>query len=380
MLHRCRIASVLKISFPFLFLVLILPLSACAGRPGPMTLALTAQSVPPQKSVTLYAATNRQRLPGSTIAFSNDPSDAVSFAEYKVALPPDHKEGNIEWPKGKPDPKTDFTVTDERSLSAPAFDAAVADGASTAQGKPRRVGIFVHGFNYTYQEALFRAAQMSADSNVDGSPVVFSWPSQARLAGYLADKEAVTYSRDALVTMLTGVSRQPHVDQIVLFGHSMGAWLVMEAARQLRLEGRGDVLAKLQIVLAAPDIDARVFRSQLDVIGKMKTPITLLVSPDDLALKFSSVVAGDSRRIGALDVNDPEVQAAATKYDVEVVDISKLKASDGVNHDKFIGIARMLPTLAAEGSKVRRAGAFVLDAASATITAPLHLASRVVDP
>jgi esterase/lipase superfamily enzyme len=360
--------------------LMVLP-AACAGRPGPETLAVTAPSVPAQKTVTLFAATNRARLPGRSNAFSDKASEDVSFARYQISIPADHKAGNIEWPTGgRPDPQTDFTVVEQERLSAVAFDASVGAAASSKGPESRRVGVFVHGFNYNFQEALFRAAQMSADTNLDGSPVVFSWPSKARIAGYLADKEAVTYSRDALVDTLIGTARAPGIDQIILFGHSMGAWLVMEAARQLKLEGRNDVLAKIQIVLAAPDIDAEVFRSQLNVIGRMKTPITLLVSPDDLALKLSSFVTADSRRIGALDVKDPTVQEAARKYNVEVVDISTLKGSDSVNHDRYVGIAKILPSLAAEGNAARNAGAFVLNATTATLTAPLRIVSQAVSP
>jgi esterase/lipase superfamily enzyme len=355
-------------------------LAACAGRPGPETLAVTSPGAVRQKTVTLFTATNRTPLPGNSNGFSDIPSSDISFARYEISIPANHKAGNIEWPTGRPDPGTAFTVVHQQRLSSMLFDTSVARAANTKGQQKRRVGVFVHGFNYNFQEALFRAAQMSADTNLDGSPVVFSWPSKARIAGYLADKEAVTYSRDALVGTLVGMAREPQIDQIILFGHSMGAWLVMEAARQLKLEGRNDILAKLQIVLAAPDIDAEVFRSQLEVIGRMKSPITLLVSPDDIALKFSSFVTADSRRVGALDVKDPAVQYAARKYDVEVVDISTLKGSDSVNHDKYVGIAKILPALASEGNAARNAGTFVLDATTATLTAPLRIVSRAVNP
>ncbi|MFP3398752.1 alpha/beta hydrolase, partial [Brevibacterium sp. SIMBA_078] len=57
----------------------------------------------------------------------------------------------------------------------------------------RQIGLFVHGYNHSYQEALFRGAQMAADADIDGIPVVFSWPSQAKVTGYIADKQSATY-------------------------------------------------------------------------------------------------------------------------------------------------------------------------------------------
>lgn len=363
-----------------LFAIALVFLAGCADRPGPSVLVTEDHPLPHEKTVKIFAATNRQPAPVAANAFTDHPAQTVSYADYRIAIPPDHKVGNIEWPQGKPNPAHDFTVLKQEALQRQSFaDGIAAEAARQPRGQ-RQVGIFVHGFNYNFAEALFRATQMSADTATPGVPVIYSWPSQARLTGYLADKEAVTYSRDDLVRCLKDIAQEKTVDQIVLFGHSLGSWLVMEAVRQLKLEGREDVIAKLNVVLAAPDIDTRVFRSQLDVIGPMSKPITLLVSPDDLALKLSSWVASDSRRIGALNVKDPAVQEAARKYHVEVIDISTLKGSDGVNHDKYIGIARILPSLASKGDSVRHAGAFILDAASKTLSTPFDLASRAVDP
>lgn len=49
----------------------------------------------------------------------------------------------------------------------------------------------------------------------------------------------------------------------------------------------------LEVVLAAPDIDVDVFRSQLHDIGRMQRPITLLVSNADKALAVSNLVGGE---------------------------------------------------------------------------------------
>ena len=57
-----------------------------------------------------------------------------------------------------------------------------------------KVGVFVHGFNTNFQEAVYRLAQMAADADVDGVPILFAWPSAAKATRYAVDKEAVTYS------------------------------------------------------------------------------------------------------------------------------------------------------------------------------------------
>lgn len=225
---------------------------------------------------------------------------------------------------------------------------------------------------------------MAADADIDGIPVVFSWPSQAKVTGYIADKQSATYSRDALAKVMANLALQSPKRKIIVFGHSMGGWLIMEALRQLRFQGRNDVLAKLQVVLAAPDIDADVFRKQVEVVGRLEPPLTVMVSKDDRALKVSSILGADVKRIGALDVENPSVQLVALRYGVQFIDISDVKASGLLNHDRYTALAALLPQLeestGGQGSGFGRAGAFVFDTIGATLSSPFHLASKIVNP
>jgi esterase/lipase superfamily enzyme len=164
-------------------------------------------------------------------------------------------------------------------------------------------------------------AQMSADAKLTATPIAFSWPSQGELAGYVADKDSATYSRDYLVDLMNELTRDRVVGDVTIFGHSMGGWLVVEALRQLKLEGRQDVLVKLNVILAAPDIDSDLFRTQMAVIGKLPRPMIILVSKDDRALEASKILSYSTARVGRLDVDDPKVQAAAVEAGIVLIDI-----------------------------------------------------------
>ena len=148
----------------------------------------------------------------------------------------------------------------------------------------------------------------------------------------------------------------------------MGGMLTAEALRELRIQRRDRVIARLgRVVLAAPDIDVEVFRSQVQTIGPLKPPLTVLVSKDDAALKLSSFIEGSRLRAGALDVDNPLVQEAAAKAQVRIVDISQLQSLDGgMHHDRLFNLAVLYPRLqrqpAAEG---QRFGVFLFDAANA---------------
>lgn len=352
-------------------LLVMLTLTACATRPSSAVLQPMDVAAPGTRTVTVYVTTTRSP-DRDGLGYGDGKARETHYLEYTISIPPGHKPGNIEYPALKPDPQKSFVVVGRRVLAKPAFLAAVA------ARKYKEVGVFVHGFNYSFQESLLRLAQMSADSQVDGVPILFAWPSSAAVTGYVADKEAATYSRDALASLLTDLAQMRFTRRIV-FGHSMGGWLTIESLRQLRLSGQGQVLDRLTVVLAAPDIDVDVFRKDVETIGRLPTPMTVLVSSDDRALKVSSFLSRD-RRVGALDVKDPEVEAAARRFNIAIVDISELQASDSLNHDRYVTLASAYGHLGANGQPngFQRAGAFVFNTVGATISSPFALASTAI--
>lgn len=354
-------------------------LAGCA-RPGPSVLIPTHTVAPGAKLVTVYVATTREREPGSAIVYTNDRAAKLNYAEFTIAVPPHHTPGEIEWPTGTPDPQTNFVTVRQRILTGPEFARKIA--ARDAGRAERRSGVFVHGYNVNFQEAVFRLAQMAADADIEGVPILFAWPSDGKLVGYVADKDAAAYSRDALVQLLTELARGRSDGDLTLLGHSMGAWLTVEALRQLRLTGKNATLARLNVILAAPDIDVDVFRSQMRVIGPLTPPITVLVSRDDKALALSGRIAGERKRLGTVDVDDPQVQAGARAADVRIIDISSVKASDKFNHDRFVTYATLYSRLGAmerrRAGNPGQAGAFIFNAVGRVVSSPFTLAGSVL--
>jgi len=354
---------------------LVASLAGCASRPTDAVLNPTTIA-PPQHSVELLAATNRSQSKDG-IGFDSKWAEKVHYTRYDVSIP-DRRDGTtIAYPTTKPDANRQFVVTRRDELSAQQFISA-AEHATSFDGT---VGVFVHGYNYSYQEALFRMAQMSADAGTGGAPILFSWPSAASVTGYVGDRDAALFSRTELVGLLVSLGRSAKIKHVVIFGHSMGGFLSMEAVRQLKLEGRSDVLRKVQVVLAAPDIGIDVFRSQLLDIGPMETPITLLVSKSDRALAISSVLAGQRERVGSVDVDDPVVEEAARAKRLRIVDISALKSGDGLGHDRYAAFARFAGQLAQSEARrqnsVGNAGAYVFDAAGAVVASPFRLVGQI---
>src|SRR5262245_51758967 len=347
---------------------LALTLVGCASRPGPEVLVPVA-TAPTATSPSIYVATNRKRDTPSQNVFTAERANTLNFAKFTIAIPPNHQPGNIEWPEGAPDPRVSFATIDHAVLTDAEFGKAIArPPQSSRQGKKNNVVIFVHGYNNNFQESLYRLAQIDADAGFSGIPILFAWPSQGDVAGYGADKEAAAYSRDYLIELLTMVTSNPQVGEIMVVAHSMGCLVTAEALRELRASRRDRVIARLgRVVLASPDIDVEVFQSQVQAIGPLNPPLTVLVSKDDAALKLSSFIGGAGLRAGALDVENPRVRDAAVKAKVRIIDISQLQSPDGgLRHDRLFTLAALYPQLERRPAAERQGfGTFLFDPANA---------------
>lgn len=370
---RIRTAAIplahIGVAKPFLLLA-VLVLAGCAPRPGPEVLAVVPAQPSTSSLLTIDVVTNRE--PDAASAGYTDLRSAdLKLERFTISIPADHQLTQIEWPRGNPDPAKSFAVTGRERL--PLRNVATAtidtDGSGYPSGQ-RGVVIFVHGYNYSFQESLFRLTQLVTDGDLEEFPILFSWPSAASVTGYVADRDAIIYSRDDLVRLLTIVAARPDIGRVTLFGHSMGAMLVTEALRQLRLTGQDSVIERLEnVVLAAPDIDIDVFRAQMNLIGPLDPPMILLVAPDDRALEVSARLAGSRNRLGTREVRNPQVQALAAANRIQVIDITDVSSPDATRHSRFVGLVTVFPRIRDQGnSRLAQAGAFVLEPLAAVLT------------
>ena len=319
-----------------LFAVVLLP--GCASRPGSEVLIPLAEVPASTSKVDLLVATTRER--GSKEdpdAFTAERAKQLNFAALTVSVPPAHVKGEIEWPSGGPaDPKKHFVTTKRDFLTSNEFRERIRARAKKGGPEANDVLIFVHGYNTLYEEAVYWMAQIVHDSGFQGTAVLFAWPSRGQAPLYLADREASTYSRDYFEEAVLSISKLPEVKEINILAHSMGNWLAVESLRQAKMNGHGDFGGKLgNVILASPDLDVNVFRTQLDVIGQLPRPITVLVSGDDEALALSTWLAGDVDRAGRITAEDARAIEGAKKYNLRVVDLTGVDDGSGNHHSKY---------------------------------------------
>ena len=310
----------------------------CAPRPGSEVLQPIARVPSYTSKVNMLVATTRERGSGEDPdAFTAARAETLNFAALTVSIPTHHVAGEIEWPdQVPPDPSRHFVTTDRQALDGREFRDEIRKRARRGGTEANSVLVFVHGYNTLYEEAVYRFAQIVHDSGFDGTPVLFAWPSRGKATLYLADREASTYSRDYLENALLEISKIPEVREINVLAHSMGSWLAVETLRQAKMNGHGHFGGKLgDVILASPDLDVNVFRTQLDVIGPLPRPMTVLVSSDDKALALSTALAGGVDRAGRVTAADARTIAAADRYNLRVFDLTAVDDGEDNHHSKY---------------------------------------------
>ncbi|WP_331373361.1 alpha/beta hydrolase [Sinorhizobium chiapasense] len=282
----------------------------------------------------MLVMSTRERSPLPGAVYGGDRAEKQSLYHLVVSIPPDkaRKIGEIQWPRGpRGDARTDFVTVEASDMNPADVDRWFLRVA----GKKRKLLIFVHGYNNTFATSAYRLAQITHDSRAEAAPVLFTWPSRGHVLDYVYDKESATYSRDALEYLLTRAAANPNVSDITVMAHSMGNWTMVEALRQLSIR-RGRLPSKIKnIIMASPDLDVEVFRSQLVQMAEPRPRITIFLSQDDQALALSRHLGGDIDRVGAIDPEREPYRSKLKEFNIVVINLTKLKGGDSFHHSKF---------------------------------------------
>ena len=303
----------------FGLIALAMVLGSCAPRE---VADLTLVSAPGTTSQSMFFATQRseEQLGG---IFGEGRVDVLRFGELTVSIPPNHVPGHIEWRSDTPDPAREFAVT--RLETTEGISTFAKQVASEQKEIPGEALVFVHGFNTTAAQAVFRLAQIQEDLGLSDPSVLFTWPSAAQSTGYVYDRDSVLFARDDLVTVLSALTQNGN--KVTIAGHSMGAHLTMEALRTASLSGRKQLLDRISgVILMSPDIDLDVFDRQADAIGKLPQPFIVLAAEQDRALSISSLLTGRPRLGSTIRSGDLD------REDVTVLDFSTYASGQKLDH------------------------------------------------
>ena len=231
--------------------------------------------------------TDGQIASGEMLRYGGQYCDRVEYGVCEVSIPPGHQAGELESPQLfkldlTQDVEKHVVLTSVGRLPADAFHAAMQTEMDRC-GK--NIFVFIHGYNVSFEDAARRTGQMAYDLKFPGAPVFYSWPSQANWYSYATDKENIDLSTDQIRTFLLDIATRANADTINLIAHSMGNVGLTAALSEIE---QGSKPYFNQVVLAAPDIDASVFKD--DIAMKIVTKArrtTLYTSKTDLALLAS---------------------------------------------------------------------------------------------
>ncbi|QBF30938.1 alpha/beta hydrolase [Thalassococcus sp. S3] len=253
-------------------------------------------------NVRVSFATNRglSADPGRRPAdqFTSD-HGVLLWGQADVSIPTIHTRGELEtpgWLERKifgMDPARHIVLQDVLIGTEDAVLSALR--TELANTSANAVLLYVHGYSTTFEKAARRMAQMKHDLEFDGPAVFFSWPSKGATAAYPHDSNMVRVTQPRMKEVLAKLSNQG-ADRVVVIAHSMGTQILSYALTDLIREDPEAAARIRTVILAAPDIDARVFTEQLaPAFRALPEPVTLYASSNDTALKASRRFNGYDR-------------------------------------------------------------------------------------
>jgi esterase/lipase superfamily enzyme len=149
---------------------------------------------------------------------------------------------------------------------------------------------------------------------------------------YIADSTAVRWSAPHLTTFIT-LLLQTKVKVLHLIGHSMGTQALLDTISQL-----ADVRVR-EVVLAAADIDRRIFEEQIaPALAGFSCRTTIYASAADEALRLSTTLNHGYERLG--DCRD----AVCVVPGVDSIDVSGV-AKGILKHSTVFDVRTMVEDL-----------------------------------
>ena len=288
----------------------------------------------PWDVVPVFYGTDRNRVEQATkINYGSDRARRLELGRALVTVPKAHEVPNIERPwvyrlpftqivlySETEDPKKHFTLKEVRALTREEFQRLVRDRLNASKGYKDHALVFIHGFNTSFEHALFRTAQIAYDIKFDGAPFLYSWPSKGALSSqdYSYDRESAGAAEPYLRQFLETVARETGATSVSVIAHSMGNQLLLPVLRDLKYAAPSNVKVS-QVILAAPDVDRDAFENIAKEVIGVSRGVTVLAASNDRALDISRRFWGGVPRAGDVPATGPVVIDGVDTIDITAV-------------------------------------------------------------
>ena len=278
--------------------------------------------------VPVFYGTDRAEVPLERRAgYSAERGRRLDLGRALVTVPKTHQVPNVERPwalhipyfdvaiyEEAEDPKKHFTLQEVKRLAQGDFLALVRERLLASSRFKDHAIIFVHGYNTSFDNALYRTAQIAYDMQFDGAPFVYSWPSGGGVTSYTYDRESAEGAEPHLRKFIDLVVKETGATTVSVIAHSMGNEALLNVLREMNSPPPGVLIS--QLILAAPDVDTDNFANLASKIGGLSRGVTLYASSNDRALIASRNFWGHSRA-GDVPATGPVVLPS-----IETIDVS----------------------------------------------------------
>jgi esterase/lipase superfamily enzyme len=270
----------------------------------------------------VYFATNRtikDETPPQASSFSAERSMQMKYGKTIVSVPKNHSLGAVERPQwwkiwkvlsyNRETDQDHFRLQEIRTLARDQF-------LEELRSNPDSILLFVHGYDTSFADAIFKAAQIAYDANFGGGVLVFSWPSAGEVIKYDYDRESAQFSGGDLLSVLRMLTEEIGDKRVYVVAHSLGNQILVDALEKAALSKVK--LSISELVMAAPDVDKDVFMRKAKEIKSVANSMTMYASSADKALLASDKKAWGTR-MGYIGAHGPNLAEGIETIDVTVV-------------------------------------------------------------
>src|SRR5262245_46474741 len=297
--------------------------------------------------VPVFYGTDRARKDQpKRLIYTSERARRLELGQALVTVPKTHQVPNIERPfairvpyfqvtiyEGAEDPKNHFTIKEMSVLSREQFLAKARDRVNGSRAFKDQAVVFVHGYNNSFDYALYRTAQMAYDLKFDGAAFLYSWPSLGDFSGYGYDRESSVQAEPYLRQYLELVLKETGAKGVSVIAHSMGNLPLLQVLHDLGPTLPPDVRLN-QIIMAAPDIDRNVFENIAADLQKYGRGVTLYASSNDRAMQVARRVAGGIPRAGDVPIDGPIIIDGIDTIDVTQTSLDYLALNHSIYAEK----------------------------------------------
>ena len=316
---------------------------------APTTPRITRAAREPWDVVPIFYGTDRNREPdGASAVYGSERARRLDLGRALVTVPKAHQIPKIERPwvyhlpfsqivlaRQREDPQRHFTLREVRALTKEEFLQLVRERLGPSSSYKDHALVFVHGFNTSFENALYRAAQIAYDIRFDGAPFLYSWPSKGMfgLHDYSYDRESSGQAEPYLRQFLAMIAHETGAASMSVIAHSMGSQLLLPVLRDLKHAAPPGVTIS-QVILAAPDVDRDAFENIARELTGATRGITMFAASNDLALAASRRFWGGVPRAGDVPPGGPIVTEGVDTIDITAISTQVFALNHSAYADK----------------------------------------------